>query len=266
MGHAECEYEAIKLDCDGSIATITLNRPEKRNPLSIRTAYELTDALGQIDRRDDVRAVILTGAGQSFCAGMDASELTGEIGIGDHERLVMLFDQLVLRLRSLEVATIAAVNGHALGAGLALAVACDIRIASEKATVGAMMVRRGVSAADMGISYILPRLVGAAWAAELMLTGEVIDAAKAERIGLFTHVVPGDQLMATAYDLAGRIASGPPLGIKFTKRGLYRSMWQGLQSDLEWEAAVQTICSRSADFAEAWKAYFEKRPPEFKGN
>jgi enoyl-CoA hydratase/carnithine racemase len=172
---------------------------------------------------------------------------------------------LIWRVKNVELPTIAAVNGHALGGGFALAIACDIRIASDDAKTGAVFVQRGASSADMGVSWILPRLVGAGWAAELMFTGDVIDAATAERIGLFNHVVPREQLMPVAREMAAKLAAGPPLGLKFTKRALNRSVWEGLQSQLEYERATQILCFLSDDFHEGVKSFFEKRKPEFRG-
>jgi enoyl-CoA hydratase/carnithine racemase len=261
------EYENIKVEYGNKIATITLNRPEKRNPLSFKTVHELMQAFDEVESSGKARVVILTGAGLGFCSGMSADDFKDgqRVGIGEHESLTRLYDLLVLRIKGLELPTIAAVNGAAIGGGFGLAIACDIRVASENVRIGAIFIRRGASAAGMGATYILPRLVGPAWAVELMLTGEVIDAAKAERVGLFTHVVPQDQLMPVACDLAAKIAAGPPLGLKFTKRALYRSIWEGLQGEIEYEAAVQTLCTMSEDFMEGWKAYFEKREPEFKG-
>jgi enoyl-CoA hydratase/carnithine racemase len=173
---------------------------------------------------------------------------------------------LIWRIKNVELPTIAAVNGHALGGGFALAIACDIRIASDDAKAGAVFVQRGASSADMGVSWILPRLVGAGWAAELMFSGDVIDAATAERIGLFNHVVPREQLMLAAREMAAKLAAGPPLGLKFTKRALNRSVWEGLQSQLEYECATQILCFQSDDFHEGVKSFFEKRKPEFRGH
>lgn len=261
------EYETIKVEYANRIATVTLNRPEKLNPLGIKTVEELLSFCADVESHNEVRVVVITGAGRAFSAGMDADDMRQpvKINIAEHERMARIYDLLVLRLKGLDLPTIAAVNGHAIGGGFALALACDLRVISQDAKVGAVMVLRGASAADMGLTWILPRLVGPAWAAELMFTGEIIDAAKGERLGLFNRVVPRDQVMPAALELAAKLAAGPPLGIKFTKRALYRSVWEGLQGHLEYEDTLQTLATMSEDFLEGWKSFMEKRPPEFKG-
>jgi len=261
------EYETIKVEYSNNIGTITLNRPERFNPMSLVMVRELMQACDEVEQSGKARVVIFTGAGQAFSAGLDLEEMKKMMTLKpvEQESILRLLDLMFLRVRNVELPTIAAVNGLALGGGCALAIACDIRIASEDARIGAIFVKRGLSAADVGISWILPRLVGAGWAAELMLTGDTIDAAQAERIRLFNHVVPADQLMKAARELAAKLAAGPPLGLKLTKRALYRSLWYGLPSQLEYEAAAQTLCFLSEDFQEGVKSFFEKREPEFHG-
>lgn len=262
------EYETIKVEYSNNIATITLNLPEKRNSLSIKMMGELTQALDEIEQDGKARVVVLTGAGRSFCAGADLEDLQKTMNLkpsGVEPSLKSWF-LLIRRIKNVELPIIAAVNGHALGGGFALAIACDIRIAAEDVKTGAVFVQRGASSADMGVSWILPRIVGAAWAAELMFTGDIIDAAKAERIGLFNHVVPGEQLMQAAQEMAAKLAAGPPLALKFTKRALNRSVWEGLQGQLEYESATQSLVFLSDDFHEGVNSFFEKRTPEFRGH
>jgi len=260
-------YETILVDISNNIATITLNLEEKRNSLGVKMMDELTRALDDIEENGKARVVVFTGAGRAFCAGADLDDLqvTASQKPSGVEPSLKAWFKMAWRTISIELPTIAAVNGVALGGGLAFALACDIRIASEDARVGAVFVQRGASSADMGVSWILPRIVGAGWAAELMFTGDIIDAAKAERIGLFNHVVPRDQLMPAAQELAAKLAAGPPLGLKFTKRALRRSVWEGIQSQLEYECATQSHCFLSDDFHEGVNSFFEKRPAEFKG-
>lgn len=261
-------YENITVDYSNYIATITLNQPERRNPLGEKTMREVIKACDEVEQSGKAHVIIFTGAGRAFCAGADLEDLQKVIALKPIEqeiRLKLWFD-LIWRVRNVELPTIAAVNGAALGGGFALALACDIRIASEDARTGAVFVQRGASSADMGVSWILPRVVGAGWAAELMFTGDVIDAATAERIGLFNHVVPSEQLMQAAQELAAKLAAGPPLALKFTKRALNRSLWEGLQSQLEYECATQTLVFQSDDFHEGVKSFFEKRTPEFRGS
>jgi enoyl-CoA hydratase/carnithine racemase len=262
------EYETIKVDYSDDIATITLNLPQRLNPLGVKMIHEVMQACDEAEQSGKARVVIFTGAGRSFCAGADLEDLQKTIALkpADQEASLKLWFSLIWRIKNVELPTIAAVNGHTLGGGFALAIACDIRIASDDAKAGAVFVQRGASSADMGVSWILPRLVGAGWAAELMFTGDVIDAATAERIGLFNHVVPREQLMAAAREMAAKLAAGPPLGLKFTKRALNRSVWEGLQSQLEYECATQILCFASDDFHEGVKSFFEKRKPEFRGH
>jgi len=261
------EYETIKMDYSDNITIITLDLPQRLNPLGVKMIHEVMQACDETEQSGKARVVIFTGAGRSFCAGADLEDLQKTIALRPAEQEASLspWFSLIWRVKNVELPTIAAVNGHALGGGFALAIACDIRIASDDAKTGAVFVQRGASSADMGVSWILPRLVGAGWAAELMFTGDVIDAATAERIGLFNHVVPREQLMPAAREMAAKLAAGPPLGLKFTKRAINRSVWEGLQSQLEYERATQILCFQSDDFHEGVKSFFEKRKPEFHG-
>ena len=261
------EYKTIKVELEDNIATVTLNLPEKLNSVGVNMISELTHACDEMESGGEARVIIFTGAGRSFCAGADLDDLQKTVALrpSGREPSLKSWFKLVWRIKNVELPTIAAVNGHALGGGFALAIACDIRIASDNARAGSVFVQRGASSADMGVSWVLPRLVGAGWAAELMFTGDVIDAATAERIGLFNHVVPPDQLMTAAREMAAKLAAGPPIGLRFTKRALNRSVWEGLQSQLEYECATQTLCFMSEDFDEGVKSFYEKRKPEFQG-
>jgi enoyl-CoA hydratase len=261
------KYQTIKLEQTDGIATITLNAPDKLNSLSWKMMREITRACDEIERGGSARVVVFTGAGRAFCAGADLEDLQKTVSMKPAQREPNLkaWFKLVWRIKSVELPTIAAVHGAALGGGFALALACDIRIASDDAKVGSVFVQRGASSADMGMSWMLPRIVGAGWAAELMFTGDIIDAAKGERIGLFNRVVFRDQLMQATMELASKLAAGPPLGLKFTKRALNRSVWEGLQSQLEYESATQTLTFFSEDFQEGVKSFYEKRKPVFRG-
>ena len=261
------KYQTIKLEQADGVAIITLNAPDKLNSLSWKMMREITRACDEIEGGGKARVVVITGAGRAFCAGADLEDLQKTVSLKPAQREPNLkaWFKLVWRIKSVELPTIAAVNGAALGGGFALAIACDIRIAADDAKVGSVFVQRGASSADMGMSWVLPRIVGAGWAAELMFTGDIIDAAKGERIGLFNRVVPRDQLMQATMELASKLAAGPPLGLKFTKRALNRSVWEGLQSQLEYESATQTLTFFSEDFQEGVKSFYEKRKPVFRG-
>jgi enoyl-CoA hydratase len=261
------KYQTIKLDYTDGIATITLNSPEKLNSLSWKMMREITRACDEIERGGKARVIVFTGAGRAFCAGADLDDLQKTVSLKPAQREPKLkaWFKLIWRLKNVELPTIAAVHGAAVGGGFALALVCDIRIASDDVKTGAVFVQRGASSADMGVSWMLPRIVGAGWAAELMFTGDIIDAVKGERIGLFNRVVPRDQLMPAAMELAGKLAAGPPLGLKFTKRALNRSVWEGLQGQLEYESATQTLTFLSEDFQEGVRSFYEKRKPVFRG-
>jgi enoyl-CoA hydratase len=261
------KYQTIKLEQADGVAIITLNAPDKLNSLSWKMMREITRACDEIEGGGKARVVVIAGAGRAFCAGADLEDLQKTVSLKPAQREPNLkaWFKLVWRVRSVELPTIAAVHGAALGGGFALAIACDIRIASDDARVGSVFVQRGASSADMGMSWVLPRIVGAGWAAELMFTGDIIDAAKSERIGLFNRVVPRDQLMQATMELASKLAAGPPLGLRFTKRALNRSVWEGLQSQLEYESATQTLTFFSEDFQEGVKSFYEKRKPVFRG-
>jgi len=261
------KYQTIKVDYSDNIATLTLNSPEKLNSLSWKMMREITRACDEIESSGKARVIVFAGAGRAFCAGADLEDLQKTVALKPAQREPKLkaWFKLIWTIKSVELPTIAAVHGAAMGGGLALAIACDIRIAADDAKVGAVFVQRGASSADMGVSWMLPRIVGAGRAAELMFTGDIIDAARAEHIGLFNRVVPRDQLMQAAMEMAGKLAAGPPLGLKFTKRALNRSVWEGLQSQLEYESATQTLTFLSEDFQEGVKSFYEKRKPVFRG-
>ncbi len=261
------KYQTIKVEQADGIATITLNSSEKLNSLSWKMMREMTRACDEIERGGRARVIVFAGAGRAFCAGADLDDLQKTVSLKPAQREPNLkaWFKLIWRIKNVELPTIAAVQGAALGGGFALAIACDIRIAADDAKVGSVFVQRGASSADMGMSWMLPRIVGAGWAAELMFTGDIIDAAKGERIGLFNRVVPRDQLMQATMELAAKLAAGPPLGLKFTKRALNRSIWEGLQSQLEYESATQTLTFLSEDFQEGVKSFYEKRKPVFRG-
>jgi enoyl-CoA hydratase len=261
------KYLAIEVEQSDRIARITLNKAEKRNSLSLKMMREITQACDEIELGSKARVIVFSGAGSAFCAGADVEDLIKSAALKpvQVEGSLKAWFKLLWRIKSIELPTIAAVHGEALGGGLALAIACDIRVASDDARAGAVFVKRGASSADMGVSWLLPRIVGAGWAAELMLTGDIIDASKGKLIGLFNHVVPRDELMKAAIKLAGKLAAGPPLGLKFTKRALNRSIWEGLQGQLEYESATQTLTFLSEDFQEGMKSFFEKRKAVFRG-
>ena len=257
--------DGLRVDVDGPVATLTLDRPAALNALTVPVKVALRDALESIAVDRSVRAVILTGAGRGFCAGQDLAERdqpdAAPLEIEVRER----WNPIIRALRSMGQPVIAAVNGVAAGAGASLAFACDLRIAAEEARFVLAFGRIGL-VPDSGATWFLPRLVGPAKAAELALLDDPVDAAEALRLGLVTRVVPGDRLMPEARAIADRLAGGAPLAQSLTKGALQRALTIELDEALEGEAKLQGIAGASADHAEGLAAFREKRPPRFSGS
>ena len=252
------------------IALITLNRPERLNAMTSELVQGLHDALDVLARDGDCRVIVITGAGRGFCAGLD---LTGygaaphtkglgrvQAGMATQKHIAAL----IPHLRSLPQPVIAAVNGPAAGGGFALVLGSDIRIAARTARFNAAFIRIGLSACDIGTSWLLPRLVGAARAQELMLTGRVFDADEAARIGLVVDVVEDESLLDVAYAKAEQIMLNAPMGVALTKEGMWSALEiPGLQAAIDLENRQQILLSQTADHPEAMRAFLEKRPPEY---
>jgi enoyl-CoA hydratase/carnithine racemase len=248
------------------VATITLNRPERLNALTFEVYRELTDTFAALRNEPDVRVVVITGAGRAFCSGGDVHEIIGGLFDRDMEGLLeftRLTCELVRNIRALRKPVIASLNGTTAGAGACIALAADIRIASEAAKIAFLFVKVGLSGADMGAAYLLPRVVGLTRATELLYTGDFISAPEAERIGLYNRVVPGDQLSAITRELAERLAQGPAFALAKTKELLDREANMNLDAALECEAQAQAICMQHPDYREAYEAFVAKRPPTF---
>ncbi|MGH7507768.1 MAG: enoyl-CoA hydratase/isomerase family protein [Longimicrobiales bacterium] len=255
----------ILIEHDGAIGWIRINRPERLNSFSDRMRDDLADALQTLDDEADIRCVILTGVGRAFSTGGDVrvmSELIEADDIASFEELVRTGARIVNLIEHMRKPVIAAVNGPAAGAGACLALACDLRIASETASIGFTFVRVGLHP-DWGGSYFLTRLVGPAAAAECIYTGGMINAERGERLGLFNRVVPATQLETAAKGLAGQIAAGPTGVIADAKRVLRRSIHSSLEEILELEVEAQLHAFRSTDFREGITAFIEKRAPRF---
>ncbi len=261
-------FETLDVATADRICTITMNRPEVYNALNDALTYELQDALKNAARDKSVSVVVLTGAGKAFCSGQDLGALKKKYvpGYVPHlgEDLRKRYNPVASRLREMDKPVIAAVNGVAAGAGLSFALACDIRIASERASFIEVFINVGL-VPDSGSTWTLPRLVGLGKAMELCFTGDKVDAAEALRIGLVNRVVPADDLMTETYALAGRIAALPARGIALTKRLLNQSFDNDLAAQLEAEAFAQETAALTEDHYEGVVAFIEKRTPEFKG-
>lgn len=263
------KYEGLTLERQNNIGIITLNRPQKLNALTkVMLEDSLPRAAEEVRKNNDIRVLIITGAGRGFCAGVDLSGLaTGEMANHGDERwklLEPLAASWVLPLHNLEKPIIAAINGVAAGAGVSLILLCDIRIASENSSFALSFVPRGLIP-DCGATYSVTRTLGISRALELMLTGDMIDAREAQRIGLVSKVVPPEDLMKTAADLAEKLAKLPPIALGLTKRAAYRGMVNDLEQQLDFETYAQNLCAGTEDHKEAVKAFLEKREAIFRG-
>lgn len=256
-------YETLLVESRDGVRVITLNRPEVLNAISAQLGTELLDALRDAERAAEARCVLLTGAGRGFCAGADLREQApGQTSVGDLLRT--RYNEIVLRMRTMEKPVIAAVNGVAAGAGCNLALAADVRVASDRASFIEAFARVGLIP-DSGGTWLLPRLVGTGRALEMMFFAEPVDAAAAERLGLVNQVVPNDDLMPRALEWAARLAAGPTRTYGLIKRGVNRATSTTLVDSLEYEAQLQEIASRTEDHREGVAAFLAKRPPNYKG-
>jgi enoyl-CoA hydratase/carnithine racemase len=254
-------------DAAAKVAVITLNRPERLNALTFEVYAELRDTFRAIDREPGVRAVVLTGAGRGFCSGGDVEEIIGALLDRSPEelhRFTRMTCDLVLAIRRCRLPVVAALNGTVAGAGAVIAAACDFRIAAPSAKIAFLFTKVGLSGADMGAAWLLPRLVGLSRATELLMTGEFIDAETAHRIGLYHRVVPQDDLQREALDLAAKLARGPAAALAVTKDALNREAGMDLEAALDFEARVQADLMLGEDFKEAYQAFKAKREPKFR--
>jgi 2-(1,2-epoxy-1,2-dihydrophenyl)acetyl-CoA isomerase len=261
-------YEQIAVERDGAVARITLNRPDKLNALTQVMSDELCDAFERIHRDDGVRAVHLTGAGRGFCAGQDLTEFEESYRAGERPDIEQHLEKTYHRLIPIIVGTpqpvIAAVNGVAAGAGVSLAVACDIRLASEEARFTQAFVKIGL-VPDSGGTWLLPRVVGYARALELSLTGDMVDARTALDIGLVTRVLPADSFLEETSTYAARLAAMPTKALSATKRLIREGLTADLDAALAAEGNAQAEMGQTEDHLEGVMAFAEKREPRFEG-
>lgn len=253
-------------DTKSSVATITLNRPERLNALTFEVYGELLDTFRALDTEPGVRAIIITGEGRAFCTGGDVNDIIGPLFERDHDGLLeftRMTCDLILAIRECRRPVIAALNGTTAGAGAVIASACDVRIASESAKIAFLFTKVGLCGADMGIAWLLPRIIGFGRATELLMTGEFIDAETALRIGLYNRVVPVDEVLGEARKLAEKLARGPSYALGVTKQSLNQEASLDLASALQAEAEAQAVCMENPNFREAYEAFTAKREAEF---
>lgn len=262
------EGKDLILEKDGPIAILTLNRPDKMNAINAEMRELFPRALQEVQEDDNLRALIITGAGRGFCSGADvaaqAARAAGQQVDTSRKTILALVGDLILAFEKINKPIIAAVNGIAAGVGLTITLACDLRIASTNARFAAIWVKRGLIA-DGGATLLLPLIVGMEKALELSFTGDIIDAQEAERIRLVSKVVPHEELMNRAKELAKKIASGPPISVELVKRVMWEKIRNQLREQLLLESYAQNICRTTQDQKEAVKAFMEKREPQFKG-
>ena len=259
---------SFRFEQQGPVATLRLDRPQAMNALTFDVYRELTDTLRALADRRDVRAVVLTGTGRAFCTGGDVREIIGAL-LGRDEKALLEFTtltcDLIRAMRALPRPIVASLNGTVAGAGAAIALASDFRVAADTARIAFLFVKVGLAGADMGAAHLLPRLVGLGRATELLMTGDFIEADEALRIGLYNRVVPVDQLPAATAALVDRLARGPAAGLAATKAALEAEMHMDLESALQAEARIQAALMLGPDFKEGFAAFQERRPPRFEG-
>jgi 2-(1,2-epoxy-1,2-dihydrophenyl)acetyl-CoA isomerase len=257
-------YVDLLLEKKDGIAIITLNAPDKLNAISPKMKESLLLAMDDVNKDDSVKVVILTGAGRGFCAGHDISGMTGGA-----PKEPSLYDRLntvssEATFYRLEKPVIAAINGACVGAGLSLALSCDIRIASDKAKIGAAYIKLG-AAPGLGMTYWLPRIMGTAAALEFLLSGRIVVGEEVKQLGIVSRVVPPEDLMKVSLELAAQMAQYPLIALALTKKLVYRSMLDDVSHHYDWENWAAMITKQTRDNEEAMKAFNEKRPTEFRG-
>jgi enoyl-CoA hydratase/carnithine racemase len=259
-------YSSFLYEVNDGIAMVRLNDPERLNALTFETYEELEKLTRNLAHDDTVKVLVLTGNGKGFCSGGSVHEIIGrllEMKEAELYRFTRMTCDVVKNMRTLKKPIVAAVNGIAAGAGAMLALASDLRVVSDRAKFAFLFVKVGLSGADMGALYLLPRIVGQGKAAELLFLGDPIDAQEAHRIGLANRVVPHAKLMEEANALARRLKEGPLHALGVTKELLDAEADMGLETALETEAMAQARCMQRDDFREGYRAFVEKRPPRF---
>jgi len=258
---------------EGKVATVTLNRPERKNPLTFESYAALRDLFRQLHYAQDVKSVVVTGAGGNFCSGGDVHEIIGPLvalqkadDMGGLLEFTRMTGDLVKAMRSCPQPIVAAVDGICAGAGAIIAMASDLRLGTTASKVAFLFVRVGLAGADMGACNILPRLVGAGRAAELLYTGRAMDGAEAERWGFYNRLCESGKLLAEAQSLAKSLADGPTFAHAMTKKCIHQEWNMGIDESIEAEAQAQAICMQTKDYERAYNAFVAKQRPVFQGD
>lgn len=261
-------WDHFRFEVDDGVAKVTFNRPEKLNALTFDVYADFRDLLAELEHRDDVRVLVVTGEGKGFCSGGDVHEIIGQLLEFDSKGLLeftRMTGAVVERMRRLPMPIIAAINGVAAGAGAVIALAADLRLMAGSSSFHFLFTKVGLAGADMGSAYLLPRVVGLGRATEMLLLGEKVDSTEAVSIGLASRVVADDELTAGAAELASRLADGPSLAYGVTKILLSRELDMDLGSSIEMEAMTQALLMTTEDHAEFYRAFTGKKPPEWSG-
>ena len=259
---------SFTLDLADGVATLTLDRPERLNALTFEVYADLRDFFQELPHRDDVRVVVITGRGRAFCSGGDVHEIIGPLVEADVKAqldFTRMTGAVIHAMRTCPQPIVAAVNGTAAGAGAVIALAADLRVVARSAKFAFLFTKVGLSGADMGAAYLLPRVVGLGRASELLLLGDTVDAETADRFGLVTRLVDDESVLDEAAALAQRLASGPALAFAETKLLLSRELDMDLTSAIELEAQAQALLMRTRDYREFHAAFTEKREPKWEG-
>jgi enoyl-CoA hydratase/carnithine racemase len=262
------DVQGLRFTVVDGIGTITLARADTLNSLTFDIYARLRDLFAELERDERVKVVVLTGEGKGFCSGGDVHDIIGRLlsyGAVDMTAFARMTGDVIRNMRRLRKPIIASINGMAAGAGSVLALASDLRIASAEAKIAFLFTRVGLTGADMGAAYLLPRVIGVAKATELLMLGDSVKAEEAHRIGLFNEVVPAGELAARTQALAERLRDGPSFSLGMTKELINNGLSMDLNTALDAEARAQTICMLADDFKEFHASFVEKRKPKFRG-
>jgi enoyl-CoA hydratase/carnithine racemase len=273
MQWAEFNAQHFLWRVDGKVATVTLNRPERKNPLTLESYAELRDTFRNLIYADSIKAVVITGAGGNFCSGGDVHEIIGPLVEmqRNHDMAGLLAftrmtGDLVKAMRACPQPIVTAIDGVCAGAGAIIAMASDLRYGTTRSKIAFLFVRVGLAGADMGACNMLPRIIGAGRAAELLYTGRSIDGAEAERWGFYNKLCDPDALTAEAQSLAKSLADGPTFANAMTKKCIHQEWSMGIDESIEAEAQAQAICMQTRDYERAYLAFVNKQQPSFVGN